>query len=554
MLCTKCYQKIPEGEEVVKSGSNYFRASWHSGYGTEIYCKKCAKKKDRFDRMFLAIFFSVWGIMMLTGLLVLIFCRRNNTLSRRERSRQQEQEIVEESYGSMHCQTQIQNQLPKKVHELFIETIAWLEKYIEITYKNDFPDWESRKQIHDNPIKRNDIYGHPEKIEEVLSKKLRYFLFEIGEILEGGRQKLRRNTTINSDSPEYVEQLSRVFAAIQVPLDSERNDFQGGKLNLNGNPIYRDTLFNNEEIEEINKALNISRNCLTKGKITDEEINKLCEFELNDKYTLKQLKEVLEEDAHVNESPIISNFTTEYTDFLKTIRDNLSNSLKRIRPKLALIIKEEVEAAVSAHRNRDEARERAETIRKEMNGENPTLCIAPSLQVFYNNSDYLFVNIIKVDLPMNKDVVKNPNKYLLPLDIIERGGGGSSSICHIYADGPSSSGSSSVSSSSSGTTLSGSGSGSATLSSASASEKEKAKVRIDDWETFLTDSPKELIRYRITVPFKKYEKEIEQIAKAVVAEFGKGNYHLIDRNCEHFAFAISCGVNFSEQEQLNRDK
>jgi len=51
MLCSQCYKKIPEGEEVTKSGRNYFRASWHSGYGTEIYCKKCAKKKDKFDRM-----------------------------------------------------------------------------------------------------------------------------------------------------------------------------------------------------------------------------------------------------------------------------------------------------------------------------------------------------------------------------------------------------------------------------------------------------------------------------------------------------------------------
>lgn len=83
--------------------------------------------------------------------------------------------------------------------------------------------------------------------------------------------------------------------------------------------------------------------------------------------------------------------------------------------------------------------------------------------------------------------------------------------------------------------------------------RKKPKIKID-WEIFLTKNPKELIRYRITVPFKKYEKEIEQIAKAVVTEFGKGNYHMVDRNCEHFVFAISYGVNFSEQEQGNRDK
>lgn len=64
-------------------------------------------------------------------------------------------------------QAQIQKQLPKKVHELFVETMAWLEKYIEITCKEEFPDWENRKQIHDNPIKRTDIYRHSQKIEEI---------------------------------------------------------------------------------------------------------------------------------------------------------------------------------------------------------------------------------------------------------------------------------------------------------------------------------------------------------------------------------------------------
>jgi hypothetical protein len=211
-----------------------------------------------------------------------------------------------------------------------------------------------------------------------------------------------------------------------------------------------------------------------------------------------------------------------------------------------------------------------------MNGEHPALCIAPSLQVFYDNNNYLFVNIIKFDLP----ITDSPDEYLLPLDIIERsssgsvGSGGSyrhaaiylgqdpkepdkkkkHKVCHIFAPGPSSSQSASIGISTTiGTTAGGLSSGGATLSSASASEKKKAKARIDDWETFLTGNPKELVRYRITIPFKKYEKEIEQIAKAVVTEFGKGNYHIVDRNCEHFAFAIACGVNFSEQEQVNRD-
>lgn len=175
----------------------------------------------------------------------------------------------------------------------------------------------------------------------------------------------------------------------------------------------------------------------------------------------------------------------------------------------------------------------------------------------------------------------SPDDYLLPLDIIERsssgsvGSGGSyrhaaiylgqdpkepdkkkkHKVCHIFAPRPSRKQYASISiSTTAGTTVGGISGGGATLSSASASEKKKAKARIDNWETFLTGKTKELIRYRITIPFKRYEKEIEQIAKAVITEFGKGNYHAVDRNCEHFAFAITCGVNFSEQEQVNRDK
>ena len=75
MLCSNCYKKIPKGEEVTKSGKNYLRASWHSGYGTEIYCKKCAIKKDRFDRMCLTIFFSIWLTGFIVGIIVLIYVK-----------------------------------------------------------------------------------------------------------------------------------------------------------------------------------------------------------------------------------------------------------------------------------------------------------------------------------------------------------------------------------------------------------------------------------------------------------------------------------------------
>jgi len=75
------------------------------------------------------------------------------------------------------------------------------------------------------------------------------------------------------------------------------------------------------------------------GKITEEERKKLNELNLNGEHTLKQLKEVLEEDAFVNDSPIIGN-AVQTTDFQTIIRNNLSNSLKRVRPKLALFVAE----------------------------------------------------------------------------------------------------------------------------------------------------------------------------------------------------------------------
>jgi hypothetical protein len=50
---------------------------------------------------------------------------------------------LEEGYNSMNhhqCQLQIQKQLPERTYRLFIETIAWLEKYIELTCKDGFLD------------------------------------------------------------------------------------------------------------------------------------------------------------------------------------------------------------------------------------------------------------------------------------------------------------------------------------------------------------------------------------------------------------------------------
>lgn len=153
----------------------------------------------------------------------------------------------------------------KVTHDLFLITMEWLEKYIEIAYKNEFPDWESRKQIHDNNIKRTDIYGHPEKAENTLStqlllfestasdkasfireeikeefyqwinavrinadncpERLKQFLFGINEILEGRGEKIRKDVEnrkrLDSGSPEYMEQMKNLFVHTQVASREE---------------------------------------------------------------------------------------------------------------------------------------------------------------------------------------------------------------------------------------------------------------------------------------------------------------------------------------------
>jgi hypothetical protein len=158
-------------------------------------------------------------------------------------------------------------------------------------------------------------------------EKLRFYLVGLNEIIEGRRweagERMLGKNGLDINSPEYAEQLLKIFSATQVPLNSKReryedievgsnsktqsNNFssltnfeiildiknnpqnwrldevitrfdsyygeekeillihktaqaiydQEGNLNFNGNPIYRANRFNQVEIEEINKSLNI---------------------------------------------------------------------------------------------------------------------------------------------------------------------------------------------------------------------------------------------------------------------------------------------------------
>lgn len=151
----------------------------------------------------------------------------------------------------------------KTTHDIFFMTMEWLEKYIEIT--GYYPDWENRKQIHNNNIKRLDIIGNPKKTEQDFltqlflfwgtlkrnlpfsdelktefhqwlnatkidnnncPKRLKHLLYGFNEVLEGRGEKLQDDIEnmeeeLNSDSPEYMEQLGKVFVHVQAPMRDE---------------------------------------------------------------------------------------------------------------------------------------------------------------------------------------------------------------------------------------------------------------------------------------------------------------------------------------------
>src|SRR6266511_3668792 len=128
-------------------------------------------------------------------------------------------------------QKQITAYEKKVTYDIFLLSIEWLEKYIEIAYKNEFPDWENRKQIRDNlNIKRRPVFMR-ETIQEEFYKwidasgintsdcpeRLKNFLFGINEILQGKGEKIRRDVeneqpSVDSNSPEYMEQMKNTFA------------------------------------------------------------------------------------------------------------------------------------------------------------------------------------------------------------------------------------------------------------------------------------------------------------------------------------------------------
>jgi len=164
----------------------------------------------------------------------------------------------------------------KATHKSFRGSLEWTEKYIEVVHGEDYPDWQTRKKIHDKSIKRQDandqnrvkrllsskLLGFKSMIEVISGDKqskqflcdeikkeyyewldavginpndcpseLKHYLFEINEILEGRGDKLERDMEnkkqeIDPNSVEYEEAFNKLFTDIGVPLDNEREEYE----------------------------------------------------------------------------------------------------------------------------------------------------------------------------------------------------------------------------------------------------------------------------------------------------------------------------------------
>jgi hypothetical protein len=149
----------------------------------------------------------------------------------------------------------------KVTYDMLYMTLEWLEKYIEVAYGSYYPDWQSRKQIHDNRIKRTDIDGNPKMAEDTLStqlllfrstledsspflreevkqefyrwidafgidanncpERLKNFLFGIDELLEGRGDKVLRDAEKRQPTEVSPEQMTSLFAYTQAPAREE---------------------------------------------------------------------------------------------------------------------------------------------------------------------------------------------------------------------------------------------------------------------------------------------------------------------------------------------
>jgi hypothetical protein len=79
----------------------------------------------------------------------------------------QDENENQQQQSQLQQQKQLSAYDKKIAHKLFRNTLEWFEKYIGMIY----PDYQIKKQIHDNNIKRKDA-DDPKKIESLFSSIL----------------------------------------------------------------------------------------------------------------------------------------------------------------------------------------------------------------------------------------------------------------------------------------------------------------------------------------------------------------------------------------------
>lgn len=162
-------------------------------------------------------------------------------------------------------------------------------------------------------------------------------------------------------------------------------------------------------------------------------------------------------------------------------------------------------------------------IKKKLNEDNPG--------IHFN----FFNNIIETNLPFDINNI-NPDEYIKPLDIIKIKRGRYKHVAIYLVDGKV-------------CQIEGTKGNSGGLFN----KINSGGVRIADWKSFLGDNPGEVTRYHVVIPFKRKEKIIEHIVKALLSKYGEGEYHLLLKNCEHFANMCVYSINRSEQvEKLKK--
>jgi hypothetical protein len=171
----------------------------------------------------------------------------------------------------------------------------------------------------------------------------------------------------------------------------------------------------------------------------------------------------------------------------------------------------------------DKIKIKIDVIKRKLNEDNPG--------VHFDFSN----NIVKAKLPLEVNDI-NSDEYIKPLDIIKIKRGGykhaaiylvNGKVCQIE--------------------------GVRGISGGLFNKINSEGARITDWKSFLGDNPGEVKRYHAVIPFKKREKIIEHIEKALLSKYGEGEYHLLLKNCEHFANMCVYGINRSEQvEKLKK--